>query len=108
MLTSKKKTTALLGRGAEILLAAELPDGDWENILGKAPPIYSREINYWLMRAAIHVLRTRPEIGCIYVHTTDYPMHEWPLEAPNPLTLGANRRASERGRRGGAGCRVPR
>ena len=82
LLTSKKKTTALLGRGAEILLAAETPDGDWEKILGKAPPIYSREINYWLLRAAIHVLRTRPEIGCIYVHTTDYPMHEWPPQAP--------------------------
>jgi phosphonoacetate hydrolase len=82
LLTSKKKTTALLGRGAEILLAAEAPDGDWEKILGKSPPIYSREINYWLMRAAIHVLRTRPEIGCLYVHTTDFPMHEWPPQAP--------------------------
>ncbi|ODS02939.1 hypothetical protein AUC71_12530 [Methyloceanibacter marginalis] len=82
LLTSKKKTTALLGRGAEILLAAEAPDGDWEKILGEAPPIYSREINYWLLRAAIHVLETRPEIGCLYVHTTDYPMHEWPPQAP--------------------------
>jgi phosphonoacetate hydrolase len=82
LLTSKKKTTALLGRGAEILLAAEAPDGDWEKILGPAPEIYSREINYWLMRAAIHILRTQPEIGCLYVHTTDYPMHEWPPEAP--------------------------
>lgn len=82
LLTSKKKTTALLGRGAEIQLAAEAPDGDWEKILGPAPEIYSREINYWLMRAAIHILRTQPEIGCLYVHTTDYPMHEWPPEAP--------------------------
>ena len=82
LLTSKKKTTALLGRGAEILLAAEAPDGDWETILGAAPSIYSREINYWLLRAAIHVLRTRPEIGCLYVHTTDYAMHTWPPEAP--------------------------
>jgi len=85
LLTSKKKTTALLGAGAEILLAAEAPDGDWEKILGKAPPIYSREINYWLMRAAIHVLQTRPEIGCLYVHTTDFPMHEWPPQAPESL-----------------------
>jgi len=34
------------------------------------------------MRAAIHLLRTRPEIGCLYVHTTDYPMHEWGPDAP--------------------------
>src|SRR5215468_10115735 len=63
LLTSKKKTTALLGRGAEILLAAESPSADWEAQLGAAPPIYSREINYWLMRAAIQLLTTRPEIG---------------------------------------------
>jgi phosphonoacetate hydrolase len=82
LLTSKKKTTSLLGSGTEILLAAEVPEGDWEKILGKAPPIYSREINYWLLRAAIHILRTRPEIGCLYVHTTDYAMHEWAPAAP--------------------------
>ncbi len=82
LLTSKKKTTSLLGSGAEILLAAEAPDGNWEEILGAAPGIYSREINYWLLRAAIHILRTRPEIGCLYVHTTDYAMHEWAPEKP--------------------------
>jgi phosphonoacetate hydrolase len=82
LLTSKKKTTSLLGQGAEILLAAEAPDGDWEKILGPAPQIYSREINYWLMRAAIHILRTRPDIGCLYVHTTDYAMHEWAPDEP--------------------------
>jgi phosphonoacetate hydrolase len=82
LLTSKKKTTALLGKGAEILLAAEAPDGDWVDLLGPAPDIYSREINYWLMRTAIHILRTRPEIGCLYVHTTDYAMHEWAPEKP--------------------------
>jgi len=27
-------------------------------------------------------LRNRPEIGLIYMHTTDYPMHMWPPEAP--------------------------
>jgi len=81
LLTSKKKTTALLGRGAEVLLAAEAPSPEWEARLGKAPPIYSREINYWLMRAAIELLRTRPELGVLYVHTTDYPMHMWPPAA---------------------------
>lgn len=81
LLTSKKKTASLLGRGAEILLAAEAPDAAWTGLLGPAPGIYSREINYWLLRAAIHLLRTRPEIGCLYVHTTDYAMHEWAPEA---------------------------
>jgi phosphonoacetate hydrolase len=81
LLTSKKKTTALLGRGAEILLAAEAPDAMWVQTLGLAPDIYSREINYWLLRAAIRLLRTRPEVGCLYVHTTDYAMHEWAPDA---------------------------
>ncbi len=82
LLTSKKKTTALLGSGADILLAAEAPDQAWVDLLGDAPPIYSREINYWLLRAAIEILKTRPDIRCLYVHTTDYAMHMWPPEAP--------------------------
>jgi phosphonoacetate hydrolase len=63
-------------------LTAEVPDRDWEGRLGKAPPIYSREINYWLFSAALDILRNRPEIGLLYIHTTDYPMHMWPAEAP--------------------------
>jgi phosphonoacetate hydrolase len=81
LLTSKKKTTTLLGQGAEIVLAAESPNSDWETRLGKAPEIYSREINYWLFEAALSILADRPDIGLIYVHTTDYPMHTWPPEA---------------------------
>jgi phosphonoacetate hydrolase len=81
LLTSKKKTTTLLGRGAEIVLAAEAPSSEWETRLGKAPGIYSREINYWIFEAALNLLADRPDIGLIYVHTTDYPMHMWPPEA---------------------------
>jgi len=58
-------------------MTAEEPPTEWVNRLGPAPPIYSREINYWLLRAAIYLLKNRPEIGCLYVHTTDYPMHTW-------------------------------
>jgi phosphonoacetate hydrolase len=82
LLSSKKKTIGLLNRGADILLSAEAPDSAWEARLGKAPPIYSREINYWLFSAAFEILRDRPEIGLLYIHTTDYPMHMWPPEAP--------------------------
>jgi phosphonoacetate hydrolase len=34
------------------------------------------------MEAAINILKTRPDIGVLYVHTTDYPMHMWAPEAP--------------------------
>jgi phosphonoacetate hydrolase len=81
LLSSKKKTISLLNRGADILVSAETPDADWERRLGKAPPIYSREINYWLFQAALDVVRNRSEIGLLYIHPTDYPMHMWPPEA---------------------------
>jgi phosphonoacetate hydrolase len=82
LLSSKKKTISLLNKGTDIVLTAEAPDGNWEGRLGKAPPIYSREINYWLFSAALDIVRNRPEIGLLYIHTTDYPMHMWPPEAP--------------------------
>jgi phosphonoacetate hydrolase len=82
LLTSKKKTISLMQRGASLTVAAEAPDGDWTDRLGQAPPIYSAEINYWLLSAALDVLQKRPDIELLYVHTTDFPMHEWPPDAP--------------------------
>jgi phosphonoacetate hydrolase len=82
LLSSKAKTATLLMRGAEIVLTAENPGPEWVKKLGPAPVIYSADINYWLMAAAIDVLKTRPDIGVLYVHTTDYPMHMWAPEAP--------------------------
>lgn len=81
LLSSKKKTVSLLPRGAEVVVTAEAPPAEWVARLGPAPPIYSREINYWLLRGAIDLLRRRRDIGCIYVHTTDYPMHTWAPDA---------------------------
>ena len=81
LLSAKKKTTTLLAPGADLILAAEEPTEDWVKRLGPAPDIYSREINYWLWTAAIDLLEKRRDLGCLYVHTTDYPMHTWPAEA---------------------------
>ena len=82
LLSSKKKTTTLLARGAEVVLTAETPAPEWIARLGPAPDIYSREINYWLLRAAIDLLDRRRDLACVYIHTTDYPMHAWPPDAP--------------------------
>jgi phosphonoacetate hydrolase len=82
LLTCKVKTIHLLGRGAEIAVAAEAPPTEWIERYGKPANIYSREINYWLWRAAVDILKHRPEIGLLYVHTTDYPMHTWAPAAP--------------------------
>jgi phosphonoacetate hydrolase len=81
LLSSKKKTISLLPRGASIVMSAEIPTPEWTQRLGKAPDIYSAEINHWLLKAGIWILRNRPDIGILYIHTTDYPMHMWPPEA---------------------------
>jgi phosphonoacetate hydrolase len=81
LLSSKKKTITLLPRGASIVLSAEIPTPEWTGRLGKAPDIYSAEINHWLLKAALWILRNQPEVGVLYIHTTDYPMHMWPPEA---------------------------
>jgi len=82
LLSSKAKTVTFLLRGADIVLTAEEPTPEWTQKLGAAPPIYSAEINYWLMRAALDILKNRPDIRVLYVHTTDYPMHMWAPEQP--------------------------
>jgi phosphonoacetate hydrolase len=81
LLSSKRKTITLLPRGTSIVLSAEVPPREWTDRLGNAPDIYSAEINHWLLKAAIWIARRRAEIGVLYIHTTDYPMHMWPPEA---------------------------
>ena len=71
----------LLAPGADLILSAETPSEYWVKRMGPAPDIYSREINYWLLTAAIDLLKNCRDLGCLYVHTTDYPMHAWPPEA---------------------------
>jgi phosphonoacetate hydrolase len=82
LLSSKKKTISLLPRGADIVLSAEEPTPEWTQRLGPAPNIYSAEINHWLLNAAEWIARNRSDIGLMYIHTTDYPMHMWPPESP--------------------------
>ena len=80
LLTSKRKTVELFNRGTEIAIAAEEPPSKYVYRHGKPADIYSREINYWLWETAVDILKTRPDIGCVYVHITDYPMHMWSPE----------------------------
>lgn len=85
LLTCKKKTVNLLAGGCEIALAAEAPAEEYVARHGPAPDIYSREINYWLWQVAIDILANRPDIGLLYVHTTDYPMHQWAPDTPESI-----------------------
>jgi phosphonoacetate hydrolase len=81
LLTAKRKTVDLIGRGAGLAITAEDPPAALVERHGPAPDIYSAEINHWLWRVAIEVLARRPDLGLLYVHTTDYAMHMWPPEA---------------------------
>ncbi len=80
LLTCKAKTLKLLGRQADFAVAAEEPTPEVLGRYGRPPHMYSSEVNYWLWEIALDLLTSRPEIGLIYVHTTDYPMHMWAPE----------------------------
>jgi phosphonoacetate hydrolase len=75
LLTAKVKTIRLLHAGADVTVAAEAPDAEWQRRLGPAPHIYSPEINAWVFAAALDLLLSDPEMSVLYCHTTDYPMH---------------------------------
>lgn len=78
LLSSKKKTIGLLHRGARVVMSAEIPPAEWTQRLGAAPAIYSAGINHWLLKSAIWLAKNQRDLGVLYVHTTDYPMHMWP------------------------------
>ncbi len=77
LLTCKAKTLKLLGRHADFAVAAEEPAPEVVETYGLPPEMYSSEVNYWLWEIALDLLKSRPDLGLIYVHTTDYPMHMW-------------------------------
>ena len=80
LLTAKRKSLELFHRDAAIAVTAEAPPLEFLERYGTPPDIYSSEINHWLWKVAIDLLKNRPEIGIIYLHTTDYPMHRWSPE----------------------------
>jgi phosphonoacetate hydrolase len=80
LLTCKAKTLKLIGRHADMAVAAEEPTLEVVQKYGLPPQMYSSEVNYWLWGIAIDLLESRPDLGLIYVHTTDYPMHMWAPE----------------------------
>ena len=81
LLTSKRKTLELFHRDVTLGLAAENSPIEYKQKYGPPPDIYSREINYWLWKVAVDLLKNHPDISLLYVHTTDYPMHAWGPEA---------------------------
>jgi len=81
LFSCKTKTVQLLSRGTGEAVSRETASPQWIQRIGERPDIYSREINYWIMEAALYSIRHDPGLGLIYIHTTDYPMHTWPPES---------------------------
>ncbi len=77
LLTSKAKTLRILGDAVQVGVAAQEPSPETVQRYGTPPDVYSSEINFWLWKVAIDLLENQPDIGLIYVHTTDYTMHRW-------------------------------
>ncbi len=81
LFSSKKKTIGLLPRGTEEAISPETASKIWTDRIGAAPDIYSREVNYWTMKAALYSMEHDPGLNLFYIHTTDYPMHTWAPES---------------------------
>jgi phosphonoacetate hydrolase len=85
LVTSKSKTVRILGRSVAVGVAVQDPDPATVDRFGEPPDIYSVEANEFIVRAGLQILEEEPDIGVLYVHTTDYPMHMWGPEEPQSL-----------------------
>ena len=81
LLTCKVKTIHLLGRGAKIAVAAEAPPPEVGGALRSAGDHIQSRDKLLAVGSCHRHSQHRPDIGLLYVHTTDYPMHTWAPEA---------------------------
>ncbi len=80
LFVTKKKLLRMLEGGADIAVAAEAPPSEYIDAIGPVEPIYSIEINWWLLRAVHYTLREYdPQV--VYCSTTDWVQHKFAPEA---------------------------
>ena len=80
LFVTKQKLLRMLEAGTDIAVAAEAPPAEYIRTAGPVEPIYSVEINWWLLRAAREALRTDdPELA--YCSTTDWVQHKYAPDA---------------------------
>jgi len=77
LITAKDKLRRLLGDGATLSVSSEQPPGWLVKGVGPPPPIYSLEVNGWVVDAARYIL-LRDHYDLAYLATTDYAMHVYP------------------------------
>jgi phosphonoacetate hydrolase len=81
LLSAKQKTISLLHLGTTLAIGSQQPPPDVVKRYGAAPDIYSADVNYWVCRVALDLIKNQPRIGLFFVQTTDYPMHMHSPEA---------------------------
>ena len=80
LFVTKKKLLRMLEAGTDIAVAAEDPPPEYIDTVGPVEPIYSVEINWWLLRAVRETLRKDdPEL--VYCSTTDWVQHKYAPDA---------------------------
>jgi len=81
LISSKDKLRKLLGNGATTAFSSEQPDSRVVGAIGSPPPVYSLEVNGWIVDAARHIL-AQDHHDLVYLTTTDYAMHTYTPEQP--------------------------
>ncbi len=79
LFVTKRKLLRILEAGTDIAIAAEAPPSEYIDAIGPVEPIYSCEINWWLLRAVLYTLR-KYDPDLVYCSTTDWVQHKY---APN-------------------------
>ena len=81
MVSSKDKLRTLIGTHATVGFSSEQPLDEAVSVLGPPPPIYSLEVNGWIVQAADYLMSKNP-FDVVYIATTDYAMHTFPPDHP--------------------------
>ncbi len=79
LVTAKDKLRRLLsppGGGATVSISSEDPPGWVVSGVGEPPPIYSLEVNRWVLNAGRYAMSREP-FDLVYLTTTDYAMHTY-------------------------------
>ena len=80
LFVTKEKLLRMLASGTDIAVAAEAPPDEYIQMAGPVEPIYSSEINWWLLRAVRETLR-RDDPELVYCSTTDWVQHKYAPDA---------------------------
>jgi len=81
LVTAKDKLRGLLSAGTTLSVSSEQPPEWVARIAGQPPPIYSLEVNQWVVDAARCILE-QESYDLVYLATTDFAMHTYTPEHP--------------------------